>query len=52
MCILYEEAYKQKWYQKGLLIALLEESHEEYLQVPLQAYSALTHHHEQKPQEP
>jgi hypothetical protein len=45
--ILYKEVYKQKWYQKGLLIALLEESHREYLQVSLQAYSTLTHCHEQ-----
>ncbi len=27
-----EEIYKRKWYRKGLLITLLEESHEEYLQ--------------------
>ncbi len=51
-CILYKEVYKQKWYRKGLIIALFEESHKEYLQVSLQAYSALTRHHEQKPQEP
>jgi hypothetical protein len=50
-CILYKELYEQKLYQKGLLIVLLEESHKEYLQVSLQAYSALTHCHEQKPQE-
>jgi hypothetical protein len=30
MCIFYKEVYEQKWYQKGLLIAL-EESHEKYL---------------------
>ncbi len=48
----YKEVYEWKWYQKGLLIALLEESHEEYLQVSLQAYSALARCHEQKPQEP
>ncbi len=47
-----EEVYKQKWCQKGLLVALLEESQEEYLQVSLQADSALMRHHEQKPQEP
>ncbi len=44
----YGEIYKEKWYQKGLLIALLEESRQEYLQVSLQADSALTYHHEQK----
>ncbi len=43
----YQEVYEQKWYRKGLLIALLEESHEEYLQVSLQADSALTHFHKQ-----
>ncbi len=48
----YKGVYKQKWYQKGLLIALLEESHEEYLQVSLQADSALTRCHEKKPKEP
>jgi hypothetical protein len=26
----YKEIYEQKWYRKGLLIALLEESHKEY----------------------
>jgi hypothetical protein len=36
------------WYQKGLLLALLEESREEYLQVSLQADFTLTHPHEQK----
>jgi hypothetical protein len=50
--IFYEEVFEQKWYQKGLLVALLEESHKEYLQVSFQAYSALMHHHEQQPQEP
>ncbi len=44
----YKEIYKQKWYWKGLLITLLEESCKEYLQVPLQADSALTHCHEKK----
>ncbi len=48
----YLEVYKQKWCQKELLIALLEESHKEYLQAPLQADSALTHCHEKTPQEP
>ncbi len=48
----YKEVYEQKWYWKGLLIGLLEESHKEYLQVSLQADSALTRHHEQMPQEP
>ncbi len=43
----YKEFYKQKWYQNGLLIALLEESRKEYLQVSLQADSALTLRHEQ-----
>ncbi len=47
----YKEMYKQKWYRKGLLIALLEESHKEYLQVSLQVDSALMCCHEQKPQE-
>ncbi len=42
----YQEVYKQKWYRKGLLMALLEESHEEYLQASLQADSALMHRHE------
>jgi hypothetical protein len=37
--------------KKGLLI-VLEGSHEEFLQVSLHGYSALTWHHEQKPQEP
>ncbi len=45
----HEEIYK--WYQNGLLMALPEESHEEYFQVSLQADSALTCRHEQKPQE-
>ncbi len=49
---LYKEVYEWKLYQKGLIIALLEESHTEYLQVSLQADSALMCHHEQKPQEP
>jgi hypothetical protein len=44
----YKEIYKQKWYRKGLLIALLEESHEEYLQASLQADSALTRCHEKR----
>jgi hypothetical protein len=48
--IFYKEVYNQKWYQKGLLIAL-KESHEEYLQVSHKGYSALTWHHEYKPQE-
>ncbi len=47
----YEEIYQRKWYRKGPLIALLEESRKEYLQVSLQADSALTHLHEKKPQE-
>ncbi len=45
---LYEEIYKQKWYPKGLHIALLEESRKEYLQASLQADSALTHRHEKR----
>ncbi len=48
----YQEVYKQKWYWKGLLITLLEESPKEYLQVSLQADSALTRRHEKTPQEP
>ncbi len=48
----YKGVYKQKWYRKGLLIALLEESCKEYLQVSLQADSALMHCHEKTPQEP
>ncbi len=48
----YQEVYKQKWYQKGLLITILEESCKEYLQASLQADSALTRCHEQKPKEP
>jgi hypothetical protein len=44
----YKEIYKQKWYQKGLLIELLEESRKEYLQASLQADSALTCHHEKR----
>ncbi len=44
----YEEIYKQKWYQKGLLIAL-EEFHDKYLQVTHQGYSALMCCHECKP---
>jgi hypothetical protein len=44
----YMEIYERKWYQKGLLIALLEESPEEYLQASLQADSALTGHHEKR----
>jgi hypothetical protein len=51
-CIFYKEVYEQKWYRKGLLIAL-EEFHDEYLQVSHQGYSALTPgHHEHNPQEP
>jgi hypothetical protein len=50
-CISYKEVYKQKWYQKGLLIAL-EEFCDEYLQVSHQGCSALTCCHERKPQEP
>jgi hypothetical protein len=42
------EIYKQKWYRKGLLIALLEESRKEYLQASLQADSALTRRHEKR----
>jgi hypothetical protein len=34
-CIFYKEVYEQKWYQKGLLVAL-EEFHNEYLQVSYQ----------------
>jgi hypothetical protein len=49
MSIFYEEVYEQKWYQKGLHI-VLEEFREEYLQVSLQGYSALTWHHEYTPQ--
>ncbi len=37
-----------KWYWKGLLIALLEESCKEYLQASLQADSALTRRHEKR----
>ncbi len=48
----YEEVYERKWCRKGLIIALLKESHEEYLQVSFQAYSSLMRCHEQKPQEP
>ncbi len=48
----YQEVNKQKWYQKGLLIALLEELRKEYLQVSLQADSALMRRHEITPQEP
>jgi hypothetical protein len=47
----YKEVYEQKWYRKGLLIALLEDSREEYLQVSLQADSALMRHHEQNSSE-
>ncbi len=43
----YQEVYKQKWYQNGLLIALLEESRKEYIQVSLQADSILRRCHEQ-----
>ncbi len=48
----YQEVYKRKWYRNGLLIALLEESREEYIQASLQADSALMRHHEKTPQEP
>jgi hypothetical protein len=48
MLNLYKEIYEQKWYRKGLLFALLEESREEYLQASLQADSALTRHHEKR----
>ncbi len=34
----YKEICKQKWYQKGLRITLLEESHKEYLQASLWQY--------------
>jgi hypothetical protein len=44
----YKEIYEQKWYWKGLLIALLEDSCKEYLQASLQADSALAHCHEKK----
>ncbi len=44
----YEEIYEWKWYRKELLIAFLEESREEYLQVSLQADSALTCCHEKR----
>ncbi len=44
---LYQEVYKRMWYRKGLLIALLEESCKEYLQISLQADSALMRRHEQ-----
>ncbi len=44
--IFYKRVYEQKWYQKGLLIALLEESWKEYLQTSMQADSALMHCHE------
>ncbi len=43
----YQEVYKQKWYWKELLFALLEEPCNEYLQASLQADSALTRGHEQ-----
>jgi hypothetical protein len=49
--LFYEEVYEQKWCQKGLRI-VLEESHEEYLQVSFQGYSALMWRHEHTPQEP
>ncbi len=39
-CISYKEVYEQKWYPKGLLIAL-EEFCNEYLQVSHQGFSAL-----------
>ncbi len=48
--IFYKEVYKQKWYQKWLLITL-KESHAEYLQVSLQGYSVLTWGHEHEPKE-
>ncbi len=47
----YKEIYKQKWYQKGLLI-MLEEVHDEYLQASCQGFSALTRRYEHDPQEP
>jgi hypothetical protein len=50
MSIFYEEVYKQKWYQKGILIAL-EEFHNKYLQVSLQGYSTPSWCHEHEPQE-
>jgi hypothetical protein len=50
--IFYKEIYEQKWYWKGLLIPLLEESCKEYLQASQQADSALTYCHEKEPQEP
>ncbi len=43
--------YKQKWYRKGLLIAL-EEVCNKYLQAPCQGFSALMWRHEHDPQEP
>jgi hypothetical protein len=49
--LFYKEVYKQRWYQKGLLIAP-SESHKEYLQMSLQGYSALTCCHEHEPQKP
>ncbi len=51
MCIFCKEVYKQKWYQKRLLI-VLQEFRNKYLQVSHQGYSALTWHHEHDPQEP
>ncbi len=47
----YKEIYEQKWYQKGLLIAL-EEVRNKYLQASCQGFSALTWRHEHDPQEP
>jgi hypothetical protein len=43
---LYKEVYEQKWYRKELLI-VLKESCKKYLQVFLQADSALMRRHEQ-----
>ncbi len=42
----YQEVYEQKWYLKGLIIALFEESRKEYLQASLHADSTLTRCHE------
>jgi hypothetical protein len=47
MPIFYEKVYKQKWYQKGLLI-VLDEFCKEYLQVSI---LALMRCNERKPQE-
>ena len=50
MCIFCKEVYKQKWYQKRLLI-VLQEFRNKYLQVSHQGYSTPTWHHEHDPQE-